>query len=134
MTPRASEGPPAVELMNAPGVSLTPPPVTISRLASLVVSIVIGAAISMLPVTDGVPLTLRYPACNKPAVTVARSAGARPRTPVEPAVPSEMPLAAVNGPNSAVPVVPALMVPGIGDGANDTASATIAILPAAAGG
>src|SRR5215472_11883272 len=128
MTPRASGGPPAVELMNAPGVSVTPPPVTISRLATLVVSIVIGAAISMLPVTNGVPLTLRYPTCTNPAVIEARSADARPMSPGEPAVPSEIPLAAVNGPTITVPVVLALMVPG----ASDTLSATIAILPAAA--
>src|SRR5215469_2189392 len=126
MTPRASGGPPAVELMNAPGVSLTPPPVTINRLASLVVSIVIGAAISMLPVTNGVPLTLRYPTCSKPAVIEARSAGARPIIPGEPAAPSAIPLAVVNGPTITVPAVPALMVPG----ASDTLSATIAILPA----
>src|SRR5215469_4608304 len=127
MTPRAS-GPPAVELMNAPGDSVTPPPVTSSRPASLVVSMVTGAAMSMLPVTNGVPLTLRYPTCSNPAVIEARSAGAKPIIPGEPAVPSAIPFVAVNGPTITVPVVPALTIPA----ASDTSSATIAMLPAAA--
>src|ERR1700747_3392239 len=128
MTPRG-RGEPVVELMKAPGDSVTPPSVTSSRL----ILVEIGETMLMFPVSDGVPLMLRYPTCSTAAdEMLSRSDCMRLRLPDGAGVPSTTEVVGVTGPSTTpagCPGAAAVIVPPC----SAIASARITISAAAGG-
>src|SRR5208283_2388735 len=87
----------------------------------------------ILPVSDGVPSTLRYPICSIPAEIVARSSGARRRLPDGAGVPSEIERVRVVGPSTTVPDAPGVVAVIATPLNRNIESARITISPAAGG-